>query len=88
MLSVWRRENTRSTNTESKSLINIQNMKFEPQGSPMHSVSYYLEFQKQLSISKGSSGKRLVDVPAEQELNSSGAWLLSRNRTDFISKYP
>jgi hypothetical protein len=36
----------------------------------MHSVPYYLELQKQLSISKGSSGKRLVDVPAEQELNS------------------
>jgi hypothetical protein len=36
---------------------------------PMHSVSYYLEFQKQLSTSKGSS-QQLVDVPADQELNS------------------
>ena len=36
----------------------------------MHSVSCYLEFQEQMSISKGSSGKPLVDVPAEQELNS------------------
>jgi hypothetical protein len=26
---------------------------------PMHSVSYYLEFQKQLSTSKGSSRKQV-----------------------------
>ena len=37
---------------------------------PMRSVSYYLEFQKQLSTSKGSSWKPLVDGPADQELNS------------------
>jgi hypothetical protein len=37
---------------------------------PMHSVSCYLEFQKQLSTSRGSSRKPLVDVPADQEMNS------------------
>jgi hypothetical protein len=37
---------------------------------PIHSVSNYLEFQKRLSTSKGSSRKPLVDVAAEQELNS------------------
>ena len=37
---------------------------------PMYSVSYYLEFQKQLAASKGSSRKPLVDLPADQELNS------------------
>jgi hypothetical protein len=37
---------------------------------PMYSVLYYLEFQKQLSTSKGSSRKPLVDVPADQEMNS------------------
>ena len=33
---------------------------------PMHSVSYDLEFQKQLPTSKGSSRKPLVDVPADE----------------------
>jgi hypothetical protein len=33
---------------------------------PMHSV---LEFQKQLSTSKGSSRKSLVDVPASEKMN-------------------
>jgi hypothetical protein len=37
---------------------------------PLHSVSYYLEFQRQLAASKGSSQKPLVDVPAHQRLNS------------------
>jgi hypothetical protein len=36
---------------------------------PMHSVSYYLEFQKQLSPSKGSSRKPVVDVPASEKMN-------------------
>jgi hypothetical protein len=36
----------------------------------MHGVSYYLEFQKQLSASKGSSPKPLVNVPGDQEMNS------------------
>jgi len=36
---------------------------------PMHSVSYYLEFQKQLSTSKGSSRKQVVDVPASEKMN-------------------
>jgi len=35
----------------------------------MHSVSYYLEFQKQLSTSKGSSRKQVVDVPASEKMN-------------------
>jgi hypothetical protein len=39
---------------------------------PIHSVSNYLEFQKRLSTSKGSSRKPLVDVAAEQELTRSG----------------
>ena len=33
---------------------------------PMHSVSYDLEFQKQLPTSKGSSRKPLVDVRADE----------------------
>ena len=37
---------------------------------PLHSVSYYLGFQRQLADSKGSSQKPLVDVPADQRLNS------------------
>lgn len=37
---------------------------------PMYSVSYYVEFQRQLAASKGSSQKPLVDVPADQQLNS------------------
>jgi hypothetical protein len=35
---------------------------------PMNSVSYYLEFQRQLAASKGSSQKPL-GVPADQQLN-------------------
>lgn len=35
---------------------------------PMHSVWYYLEIQKQLSASEGSSRKPLVDF--DQEMNS------------------
>jgi hypothetical protein len=37
---------------------------------PAYYVSYYLESQKQLAASKGSSQKPLLDVPADQELNS------------------
>ena len=37
---------------------------------PMHSVSNYLEFQKQLAASTGSPREQLVDVLADQELNS------------------
>jgi hypothetical protein len=37
---------------------------------PVYYVSYYLELQKQLAASKGSSQKPLLDVPADQELNS------------------
>jgi len=37
---------------------------------PLHSVSHYLEFQRQLAASKGSSRKPLVDVPADRQLNS------------------
>lgn len=37
---------------------------------PMYYVSYYLELQKQLAASKGSSQKPLREVPADQELNS------------------
>ena len=37
---------------------------------PVYYVSYYLESQKQLAASKGSSQKPLLDVPADQELNS------------------
>jgi hypothetical protein len=37
---------------------------------PMHSVWYYLEVQKQLTVSKGSSRERLVDVLADRELNA------------------
>jgi len=36
---------------------------------PMHSVSYYLEFQKQSSTSKGSSRKQVVNVPASEKMN-------------------
>ena len=37
---------------------------------PMYYVSYYLELQKQLAASKGSSQKPLREMPADQELNS------------------
>jgi hypothetical protein len=37
---------------------------------PVYYVSYYLELQKQLAASKGSSQKPLREVPADQELNS------------------
>jgi hypothetical protein len=37
---------------------------------PMYRVWYYIEFQRQLAASKGSSRKPLVDVPADQQLNS------------------
>jgi hypothetical protein len=36
----------------------------------MYYVSYYLELQKQLAASNGSSQKPLREVPADQELNS------------------
>ena len=36
----------------------------------MYYVSYYLELQKQLAASKGSSQKPLREMPADQELNS------------------
>jgi hypothetical protein len=36
---------------------------------PMYSVWYYLEAQRQLAASKGSARERLVDIPADQELN-------------------
>ena len=57
---------------------------------PMHSVSYYLEFQKQLSTSKGSSRKQLVDVPADQELNSlrSGQALVGVGAIDEANMKP
>jgi len=37
---------------------------------PLYSISYYLEFQRKLAASKGSSRKPLVDVPADRHLNS------------------
>jgi hypothetical protein len=37
---------------------------------PVYYVSYYLELQKQLAASKGSSQKPLLEVPADQELKS------------------
>jgi hypothetical protein len=37
---------------------------------PVYSISNCLEFQKQLSASKGSSQKPILDVPEDQELNS------------------
>jgi hypothetical protein len=37
---------------------------------PMYIVSYYLQLQRRLVASKGSLPKRLVDLPAVQQLNS------------------
>jgi hypothetical protein len=36
---------------------------------PLYSVSYYLEFQRQLAASQGSSRKPSVDITADQQLN-------------------
>jgi hypothetical protein len=76
--------------TDSKSGWSLNRKNFNPLGSetrevvasseeatnmePAYYVSYYLELQKQLAASKGSSQKPLLDVPADQELNSLRPW--------------
>jgi hypothetical protein len=57
---------------------------------PVYSVSNYLEFQKQLSVSKGSSQKPILDVPEDQELNSlrSCQALVSVGATDQAEMKP